>query len=105
MSFIDAAKTALAKSHLNGLCKGIGKIDTLAIDRAANTVNATISLSGEDEPLTISADYQLGTGKHEGKVRLTGIEASRPWVAMACARFVADRWFAIPSAAQAVLSG
>ena len=103
MGLIAAAKTALAKNHLNGLCKGIGKIDTLAIDREAHTLSATISLSGEEEPLTIAADYQLGTGRNDGKVRLTGIESNRPWVAMACARFVADRWLAIPAAACAVL--
>ncbi len=103
MGLIDAAKTALARNHLNGLCKGICKIETLVIDRTENTVNATISLAGEKDPLTIAAAYQLGTGKNDGKVRLAGIEANRPWVAVACTRFVADRWFKIPTAARAVL--
>jgi hypothetical protein len=103
MGLIDAAKTALARNHLNGLCKGIAKIETLVIDRSANTVKATISLAGEKEPLTIAAAYQLGTGRNDGKVKLDGIEANRPWVAMACIRFVADRWIKIPTAARAVL--
>ena len=103
MSLIDAAKTALAKNHLNGLCKGIGRIETLAIDRAETTVKATISLSGEEDPLTIAAVYQVGTGKNDGKIRFTHLEADRQWVAAAGARFVADRWLKIPDAARLVL--
>jgi hypothetical protein len=72
----------------SAVLKGIGTVSSLEVDTTGQTINATVELAGEIQPVEISANYAFHEGpKNQLYLQLNAIKASRSWISAAAEKY------------------
>jgi hypothetical protein len=96
----DAALAIAARAFLNRRFSGIGTVDLLTIDTAAQSVELQLALSGETEPVRLDIRrYLLHMSNEAATVTIVDATASRPWLDKGLQTFIVGQPWAIPSTA------
>jgi hypothetical protein len=94
----DAALAVAAKAFLNRQLEGVGEVGSLAIDTAAQSVQAELGLLGEAEPVRLDIRrYVLHASDRGATVTIVDASASRPWIDKVLQEFFLGRALPVPS--------
>jgi len=100
----DATLSKALRAVANRFVKRYGKLETFHLDLKARTIEATVALRGERDPLTVRIEGFRFVPEGEGvAIVVDRIRFSREWMTALAEDFVAGRPFPLPEdAAKAV---
>jgi hypothetical protein len=94
----DAALAVAARAFLNRQLEGVGEVESLAMDTAAQSAQVQLRLLGEPEPVRFHIRrYLLHASDRGATVTVVDGSASRPWIDKVLQAFVIGRPLAVPS--------
>ena len=94
----DAALAVATRAFLNRRLDGVGEVESLTIDTAAQSIQLRLGLLGESEPVDLDVKrYLLQTSDDGARVTVVDASASRPWVDKGLHAFVVGRPIDIPT--------
>jgi hypothetical protein len=86
------------RAFLNHRLDGIGEVELLSIDTAAQSLQVRLGLQGERSPVEIDVKrYLLHTSADGASVTVVDASASRPWIDHGLHAFVVGRPMHIPT--------
>jgi hypothetical protein len=91
------ARVWAARKLINQRIGRYGEMTELRIDRDGKTIEATLTLVGEKEPITVRVGQYEFT--EAGSVRLSQVSVSREWMHRLAQDLVADKEWPVPEAA------
>lgn len=93
------------KSYLNGKYSRYGEVRQLNLDTKAHRIEAELLLKGEEQPVTVQAEYAISTDEAgNALLKLSNAQASRVWMqAVLDDRFADGMSFPLPPQAAGFL--
>jgi hypothetical protein len=97
MSILDKAKDIAVLVTINYLLGDIGRVSALVIDRTSRQIRCKLELRGEPQLIDLTVDqWEYGDVSSPNRVRILGMDTSKPWLTAIAERAVIRRWFSIP---------
>lgn len=100
----SAALSKTLRAVANRFLKRYGRLESFRLDLADRTIDATVTLWGESEPLQVRiAGFEFVEEDGEVAIVIRGIDVSKEWMAALAGDFVVGRPFALPEEAAKVV--
>lgn len=106
MGFKDKIVSAGVEKAFNSYLHELGEITSFAIDSKRKTIDFTISLIGETEPIRITTkEYELLRDNEKQYFIIHDLSASRQWINILFRKFLKDRKIEIPPKYDFIIRG